>query len=189
VAGKTVLPRAKQGFGDTLQFCRYATLVAAAGARVILQAQPPLLGLMRGLDGVSQAVADGLEISEADFQCPLLSLPFIFKTRSSTIPAARRYLRADAEKIVLWNGRLGPKAKPRIGLAWAGSAVYKNNNRVLPLPELIRRLPTGFDYVVLQKELSAADRDLIGRLRGTVFSWRETTVLGIPPRDCTDRKE
>jgi tetratricopeptide (TPR) repeat protein len=170
LAGKTVLLYAEQGYGDTLQFCRYAALAAAAGARVILQVQPPLLGLMRGLDGVERVIAGGLEAPAADFQCPLLSLPFLFKTRSESIPAVQRYLRADAQKIALWNDQLGPRDKPRIGLAWAGSAVHRNNNRVLPLPELMRILPSGFDYVVLQKELSSADRDLIRQLPGAVFA-------------------
>ena len=43
----------EQGLGDTLQFCRYATLAAEAGARVILSVQPPLLELMATLAGVS----------------------------------------------------------------------------------------------------------------------------------------
>jgi len=42
IAGKTVLLHAEQGFGDTLQFCRYASLVAAQGARVVLEVQPAL---------------------------------------------------------------------------------------------------------------------------------------------------
>ena len=170
LAGKSILLCAEQGYGDTLQFCRYATLVAASGARVILQVQSPLLGLMAGLDGIAQVIAASSEIPEADFQCPLLSLPFIFKTRYDSIPATQGYLRAAADKVALWNDRLGAKDKPRIGLAWAGSGVHRNNNRVLPLPELIQSLPSGFDYVVLQKELAAADRDLIRQLPGAVFA-------------------
>jgi tetratricopeptide (TPR) repeat protein len=170
LAGKTVLLHAEQGYGDTLQFCRYATLVASSGARVILQAQSPLLGLMTGLKGVAQVVAEGAELPEIDFQCPLLSLPFIFKTRFDSIPISQEYLHADAQKVIRWNDQLGPKDRPRIGLAWAGSAVHKNNNRALPLSELIRILPPGYEYIVLQKELSAADRELIQQLPGSVFA-------------------
>ena len=51
IAGRTILLHAEQGFGDTLQFCRYAPLVAAQGARVVLEVQPPLVRLLARLDG------------------------------------------------------------------------------------------------------------------------------------------
>ncbi len=170
VAGKTILLHAEQGYGDTLQFCRYATLVAASGARVILQVQSPLVGVMSGLDGVEQVIGEGTPVAEIDFHCPLMSLPFIFKTRTDSIPAAPRYLYADAPKVDRWNDELGPKIRPRIGLVWAGSTVHKNNNRTVPLPDMIAVLPPGFDYIVLQKDLSAADRELVGTLPGREFA-------------------
>ena len=49
IAGKTILLHAEQGFGDTIQFCRYVPLVAARGARVVLEVQRPLRRLMSGL--------------------------------------------------------------------------------------------------------------------------------------------
>ncbi len=39
--GKTILLYAEQGLGDTIQFCRYAILVARLGATVILEVQAP----------------------------------------------------------------------------------------------------------------------------------------------------
>src|SRR5690606_23047052 len=44
--GRTILLHAELGLGDTLQFCRYVPEVAARGARVVLEAQPPLLPLL-----------------------------------------------------------------------------------------------------------------------------------------------
>ena len=45
LTGKTLLLYAEQGLGDTLQFCRYASLAAEAGARVVLEANASLAGL------------------------------------------------------------------------------------------------------------------------------------------------
>ena len=75
IAGKTILLHAEQGFGDTLQFCRYAPLVAAQGARVVLEVQPPLLRLLARLQGVAQIVATGDALPAFDLHCPLMSLP------------------------------------------------------------------------------------------------------------------
>ena len=59
IAGKTILLHAEQGFGDTIQFCRYVPLVAARGARVILEAPAALQTLLGTLPGAAQVVAMG----------------------------------------------------------------------------------------------------------------------------------
>src|SRR6202012_3124994 len=57
LAGRTILLHAEQGLGDTIQFCRYAPLVAARGGRVILEVPRPLHRLMSGLAGVSRCIS------------------------------------------------------------------------------------------------------------------------------------
>jgi tetratricopeptide (TPR) repeat protein len=52
LAGKTVLLHAEQGFGDTLQFVRYAPLVSGQGAKVVLEVQCELVRLLEDLDGI-----------------------------------------------------------------------------------------------------------------------------------------
>ena len=39
---------AEQGFGDTIQFVRFASLVAEKGAKVIIECQKELKSLIRG---------------------------------------------------------------------------------------------------------------------------------------------
>ena len=157
IAGKTILVHTEQGFGDVLQFCRYVQPVADLGARVILEVPKPLLSLITSLDGVSQLVARGSELPQFEYQCPLLSLPLAFRTRLETIPASARYIRADEAKVADWRVKLGEKTKARVGLAWSGSTTGKS----IPLEQLIQRLPAGFQYVSLQKEVRDADRDVL----------------------------
>jgi tetratricopeptide (TPR) repeat protein len=121
IAGKTILLHAEQGLGDTIQFARYAPLVAARGARVVLEVQRPLRELMRSLSDTVQIVAAGEPLPDFDLQCPLLSLPLAFKTRLETIPAHIPYLSATADKTRAWSKRLRPREKPRVGLVWAGN--------------------------------------------------------------------
>ena len=54
-AGRTLLLFAEQGFGDTIQFIRFAPQVKALGGRVVLECQPELLRLMRSAEGVDRA--------------------------------------------------------------------------------------------------------------------------------------
>ena len=42
-----------KGFGDSIQYSRYATMVAKLGARVILEVEAPLHPLLTGMEGVS----------------------------------------------------------------------------------------------------------------------------------------
>jgi len=126
VEGKTILLVAEQGFGDTLQFCRYAPMVAKLGARVILAVPPELSRLMLSLKGVDQVVSRDDAMPAFDLLCPLMSLPLAFGTMEETIPWRVPYLEADPDAIEHWE-KIIPPGIPRaagglvIGLVWAGA--------------------------------------------------------------------
>lgn len=162
LAGKTILLHAEQGFGDTLQFCRYAPLVAARGATVVLEVQPPLKSLLASLEGVSRVIARGEALPPFDTHCPLWSLPLAFGTRLETIPAGPGYIRPPPETVTRWRDRLGPRTVPRIGFAWRGSNA---DWRSVPLAGLVPLLAADAQFLCLQKDLTAADRELLGRHR------------------------
>src|SRR6202011_6276842 len=118
----------KQGYGATFQGLRYVPLVAARGARVVLEVPPPLLRLARSVPGVAELVAAGQALPRFDFVCPLLSLPRAFATTLETIPADVPYLSPPADAVAQWRARLaGPGRK--IGIAWAGSPLHRNDAR------------------------------------------------------------
>ena len=173
VANKTVLLHAEQGFGDTIEFCRYAPLVAERGARVILEVQEPLRELMQDLPGVAQVVTRGEALPDFDLQCPLLSVPLAMGTTLATIPAQVPYLSARPDAVAEWNALLGPKIRPRIGLAWSGSPSHRNDrNRSIGLAAFSPLLERDASYVCLQPAVSAADADLL-RARGDVAQFGE----------------
>ena len=120
IAGKTILLHAEQGFGDTLQFCRYVPSVAEQAGRVILEVPKPLCKLMSTLPCAAEIVARGDPLPDFDLHCPLLSLPLAFGTRLETIPSRTPYLAAPENKADAWRDRLGAHERPRIGLVWAG---------------------------------------------------------------------
>ena len=159
IAGKRILLHAEQGLGDTIQFCRYAKRVAELGARVILEVPTPLATLLESVEGVSTMVGQGCALPPFDFQCPLLSLPLAFATTLESVPASVSYLSADPARVAHWRRALGESSGVRVGLAWSGSTLHKNDhNRSIPLAEIVKHLPPGFQYVSLQKDLRDIDR-------------------------------
>lgn len=123
--GKTILLWAEQGLGDAIQFIRYARLVKAMGARVIVECPPRLRELFRAAHGVDEAIAVGEPLPLFHTQAPLLSLPGIFGTRLETIPAETPYLNLD--------GNLDPQPRRegplRVGLVWAGNPEHPSDRR------------------------------------------------------------
>lgn len=120
ISGKTLLVQAEQGFGDTIQFSRYAALAQARGAKVILLAPDGLARLLQGLDPAITIADSRTVLPEFDFQVPLLSLPLAFGTGGGTIPARPSYLRAEGDKVRAWKDRIGERGF-KIGIGWQGN--------------------------------------------------------------------
>ena len=168
--GQRVLLHAEQGLGDTIQFCRYATLVASRGGVPIVRVQPPVERLMRSLAVVRAGLAHTALLDamppDFDLECPLQSLPAIFRTAVETVPWQGAYLAADRElalqKQFEFFGESPDhctRAEPlRVGLAWAGNPRYKaDGQRSMNLATLIPLLRTsGVAFVSLQKGAPAA---------------------------------
>lgn len=119
--GKTILLHAEGGFGDALQFVRYAPMVADRGARVLLECPAELLPLLRRVRGISASFARGESPPAFDWQIPLQSLPGVFGTNLQNIPAMVPYISAPQESISRWSQRLVADSSLKVGLVWAGS--------------------------------------------------------------------
>jgi tetratricopeptide (TPR) repeat protein len=117
---KHVLVHHEQGYGDSLQFIRYAPALVERGARVTVLAPAALVGLFRSLPGVE--VTGEVKAGAAfDFQAPLMCLPRVLGTTLETVPAATPYLAADPAKTAHWAARLAAHGDGlRVGLVWAG---------------------------------------------------------------------
>lgn len=159
LAGKTILLPAEQGFGDTMQFVRYAPLIAARGAKVVLEVQRELVRLVSRLEGIDTVIGRGEALPAFDLHCPLLSLPFACRTELANIPAPVPYLAAADEDAALWNARL-PCGRPRIGVVWSGDPSHDNDvNRSLRLAALAPLFAVpGVDFVSLQYRIRDDDK-------------------------------
>ena len=158
LAGKTILLHAEQGLGDTIQFARYAPLVAAQGAKVVLEVQPELKSLLSRLDGVTAVVARGEAPPPFDVHCPLGSLPLARKTELPVVPAPIPYLSADHAHLQKWSARIEKLPHPRIALAWAGNPAHDNDrNRSIALSALAPLLAMPASFISIQRDVRSAD--------------------------------
>jgi Flp pilus assembly protein TadD len=117
--GRTILLHSEQALGDTLQFVRYAPLVAERGGKVVVACQKELVSLIQNAVGVDKAVDRSRELPPFDVHCPLMSLPRVFQTTTKNIPANGAYLRASGEK---WRSRVPTDGRRKVGLVWAGGS-------------------------------------------------------------------
>lgn len=173
LADKTILLHSDEGLGDTIQFCRYATLLAAQGARVLLEVDAKLQPLLSGVDGVTQCLARSAdELPAFDYHCPLSSLPLVFATDLATIPSMPSYLPAPPiERRQYWQDRLGAHDKLRVGLVWSGNPAHLNDhNRSVSLSLLVPMLDADVRFVSLQKDPRPADQDLLAA-RGNIVDF------------------
>jgi tetratricopeptide (TPR) repeat protein len=162
---RTILLSAEQGLGDTIQFIRYAPLLARGGATVVAEVQPELKTLLANIGGLTSCHARGEPLPAYDVYCPLGSLPLALKTEPSTIPADIPYLRADEMRIAKWRSSLEPLQGKRVTLSWAGHARHANDrNRSIDL-ELMEPLFTleGISFISIQHDLRAGDAEVLAR--------------------------
>ena len=157
--GKRILLHVEQGFGDTMQFARYASLVADRGGKVALEVPPELSRLFTGLRGVETIVARGELLPEFDIHCPLLSLPMVFGTTLATIPNSVPYLLAPNQLFEQWSHKFSAYGnRLKVGLAWAGNPRQRNDrNRSMQFDQLCELTNiSGIDFFSLQVGPAAA---------------------------------
>jgi Tfp pilus assembly protein PilF len=149
--GRRILLYPEQGFGDTIQFVRYAPLVAQLGGKILVLCQPELSRLFQSMPSIDRVVRLGERLPPFAVQCPMMSLPLAFSTTLESIPANVPYLKPDPTLVP----KFAPQFKDglKIGLAWAGSRGHLNDrNRSVSLSMLsdLLNIP-GVRFYSLQK--------------------------------------
>lgn len=153
LAGRTLLLRAEQGLGDTLNFVRFAPELAARGARVLLETQPPLERLVATCPGLAGVVPRGAALPPHDFETPIASVPLRLALTVRSIPAPIPYLAVDPALAAAARERIGHGGAFRVGIAWQGNPAFPQDaHRSIPLAAFapLARVP-GVRLYSLQK--------------------------------------
>uniref|UniRef100_C6E7I8 Tetratricopeptide TPR_2 repeat protein n=1 Tax=Geobacter sp. (strain M21) TaxID=443144 RepID=C6E7I8_GEOSM len=181
LCGRTLLLRCEQGFGDTIQFFRYAQLLARRGERVALECRSELLPLLASQEPAMTFFAASDPPPSFDCFAYLMSLPHLLGTRVDTIPPQEPPLRADPVRSVRWRDWI-PGGSTKVGVVWAGSAGYRNDRyRSLPARALasLAGIP-GVRLYNLQLPAAADDLAAIGEIRdltGRIRDFSDTAAL------------
>ena len=169
---RSILIYAEQGLGDTLQFVRFARDLAERGARVLVQAQASIAPLLAQFEPRVSILGESAE-PEADYRCPMMSLPRVLGVRLDTLGGRPSYLAAPIERVALWREKLGITKGLRVGLVWSGNASHTNDrHRSIPAEMLMKALPVGPEYFCLQRDIRDSDRGALS-LRSDVVLLEE----------------
>jgi tetratricopeptide (TPR) repeat protein len=153
--GERLVLLAEQGLGDTIQFCRFAPVLAAQGIEVTLLVKPGMAPLMRTLAGVTVAgnISEVVSDQRPFRWLPLMSTPHVLGTTLATLPHDIPYLAAEPAHVIEWAGKLGD-SKFRIGINWnPGNPDHTlTSRRDIPLAAFaeLAALP-GAELISLQK--------------------------------------
>jgi hypothetical protein len=161
---KTILVCQEQGLGDTIQFIRFVFGLHNAGARVILQVNDNLAPLFAGSPVIAQIVDVNETPQGFDYWTPIMSIPGVLGVTLQNLPHQLQYLAANAELVKMWQQRLGPKTRLRVGICWSGRPdSWINRHKGMPFEtalELIKRNPT-IEWVNLQVECSQEQKQIL----------------------------
>lgn len=151
--GKTILLTQEQGWGDQIQFIRYAGELKKkwSDCTVWLYCGTAIVKLMEAAEGVDSVFdcihePDGtvsigdMESGGYDFHCPLLSLPHRLGTTLAAIPNKVPY-------IHLSQGRELRANIANVGIVWAGSPLHGKDKWRSVEPELFQPLIDAYPNI------------------------------------------
>jgi len=164
---------AEQGFGDTIQFCRYILIILEMNIDIIFEVDKSLKSIVELSYPQIKVINKGDSIPEHDFHCPLMSLPLVFKTVKNSIPQKIPYLISDTEKNEKWENII--KTRKNIGIFWRGNTLQANyDNRCIPLKYFEKILNKDINLYALQKEISKEEKKLLRKYNITEFTEKLT---------------
>jgi hypothetical protein len=154
-AGSSIMLFAEGGFGDVIQFIRYAPMLAKLGATVFLECHQELVPLLGRVNGIAAAFGPGQKLPTFDWSAPLQSLPRLFRTTLETVPRDVPYVSALPQRAAYWRQRLARDAF-KVGLVWAGNPVNPDpRSRSLELFAPLADIG-GVSFYGLQKSIEAS---------------------------------
>jgi tetratricopeptide (TPR) repeat protein len=180
--GKRILIQSEQGFGDTIQFCRFIRRVSALGAHVIFEVDTVLASLMSSVEGVNEILIKGQLAPPADYKVQLMSLPGIFGMELQDVGVEGAYTYVSPEKSNKWAAEMA-NHRQSVGIVWRGSPNHLNDkNRSIPLESFLSKLLKDQRYLSLQLGTSANEKEIlkrfgVGEVTAEIHDFEDTAAI------------
>jgi tetratricopeptide (TPR) repeat protein len=145
LSGKTICLYCEQGFGDLIQFIRFAPFLKSLGATVVIDAPPSLASLF-----APYGIVRGTYTEDYDVHCSVLSLPYLLKLTPEQYWVPYLFQAQPVLDMKDYAGQF------KIGVVWAGNPGHPNDaNRSCHLKHFreMSKLP-GVTLFSFQKEKS-----------------------------------
>jgi Tfp pilus assembly protein PilF len=142
--GRTLLLHGEQGFGDTIQFARYASLIdkgpniGKKRGKILLACQETLAPLLSTVPDVDSVYVLGDPLPAFDCHAPIVTVRRLLGTRIGNVPDRVPYIRAEPD------AQIAREPGFRIGIVWSGRARHLDDphrNRSCP-PDHFAKLAT-----------------------------------------------
>jgi Glycosyltransferase family 9 (heptosyltransferase) len=182
---KTILVVGEQGHGDCVQFARFIFNLHTAGARVLLQVTDGLIPLLNQSNIITHTGRYGDDMGQFDYWVPIMSIPGILGITLDNLPRMQNYLTATPAMMKIWQDRLGPKKRMRVGFSWSGRKdSWIHQHKSVPFPvilEMIRSNPQ-YEWINLQVDADAEESAQLTAAGvtgypGTIASFADTAAL------------
>ncbi len=145
-AGRHLILRCLHGFGDALQFIRYAPQLCAQAASLCVEAHADMLPLLAACNGVERVITWGehapVPAPHWDAQLEIMDLPRLFRASPDTMPSTFPYLQSarlapdqDTGNLVHMMRAQRAAGRLQVGFSWRSSGW--NLLRSLTLSELL----------------------------------------------------
>jgi tetratricopeptide (TPR) repeat protein len=176
-ANQRLLVLSEQGFGDTLQFCRFLTSLQPQFSKVSFQAPDSLRRLLEWSFSPSIEILSAVpsQLNTWTSYIPLLSLPRVYKTTLESIPSTCPYLKVPPVFQEFWSRRLEQQTfgRLKIGIAWSGRKTLQyDKRRSISFAQLAPLFAIdGVDWICLQKWDQDINLDLVNLAHW--FDWTE----------------
>lgn len=168
LSGKSILVYAEQGLGDSIQFVRYARILATQFpmAQVHVEVRQPVKRLVESIPEIFNVINFGQKVPEVDYVIPMLSLAGLLVTNIKEIRSRNHEFVLDDADVEVWRNRFAQlPAGLKVGVCWAGlsrteqrEAAQIDSQRSTTLQQFaeLAKIP-GIIWVSLQKGAPALE--------------------------------
>lgn len=171
IGNQKLLIYAEQGFGDNIQFVRYAIEAKKRGMNILVvnhSAVENLLNENLARYGI-ETLKNGTGAKGVAYYVSMMSLPYYFGTTLENIPCPKPYLQPQSAFVEKFSQRIESTSRLKVGIMWSGSAQHSRNQaRSISLEKMRYLFELDAEFHCLQKDISEQDKQILPLFKNVI---------------------